>query len=133
MSPCSCINDSNLACTVASDPTKDCSIRCLATTQAQVMVSVTRGRMQPVQPPTDDLQGILTPAEYKVSETKEGLLSIKRTRSTLVESDVSHLYEIIFNITNEKVDSFHTDLSSRTGERMMIFKMYNNIEDLFNK
>ena len=80
-----------------------------------------------------DLQGILTPAEYKVSETKEGLLSIKRTRSTLVESDVSHLYEIIFNITNEKVDSFHTDLSSRTGERMMIFKMYNNIEDLFNK
>ena len=80
-----------------------------------------------------DLQCILTPAEYKVSETKEGLLSIKRTRSTLVESDVSHLYEIIFNITNEKVDSFHTDLSSRTGERMMIFKMYNNIEDLFNK
>lgn len=80
-----------------------------------------------------DLQGILTPAEYKVSETKEGLLSIKRTRSTLVELDISHLYEIIFNITNEKVDSFHTDLSSRTGERMMIFKMYNNVEDLFNK
>ena len=50
-----------------------------------------------------------------------------------MESDVSHLYEIIFNIANEKVDSFHTDLSSRTGERMMIFKMYNNIEDLFNK
>ena len=28
----------------------------LASTQAQVMVSITRGKMQPVQPPTDDLQ-----------------------------------------------------------------------------
>ena len=38
-----------------------------------------------------DLQGILTAAEYAVSQTQEGLLSIKRTRSTLVESGVSQL------------------------------------------
>ena len=34
-----------------------------------------------------NLQGILTPAEYRVCETQEGLLNIKRTRSELVESD----------------------------------------------
>ena len=32
------------------------------------------------------LQGILTPAEYRVCSTNEGLLNIKRTRSELVES-----------------------------------------------
>ncbi len=67
-----------------------------------------------------DLQGVLTPAEYSVCETQEGLLSIKRTRS-------------IFEITQQDVKSFHTDLSSRTGERMMIFKMHHNIEEQFNK
>ncbi|MCD8819397.1 DUF2294 domain-containing protein [Mammaliicoccus sciuri] len=80
-----------------------------------------------------DLQGVLTPAEYSVCETQEGLLSIKRTRSKLVESDMDHLYQMIFDITQQDVKSFHTDLSSRTGERMMIFKMHHNIEELFNK
>lgn len=80
-----------------------------------------------------DLQGVLTPAEYRVCETQEGLLSIKRTRSKLVESDMDHLYQLIFDITQQDVKSFHTDLSSRTGERMMIFKMHHNIEELFNK
>lgn len=79
-----------------------------------------------------DLQGVLTPAEYSVCETQEGLLSIKRTRSKLVESDMDHLYQLIFDITLQDVKSFHTDLSSRTGERMMIFKMHHNIEELFN-
>ncbi|UXU84073.1 DUF2294 domain-containing protein [Mammaliicoccus sciuri] len=80
-----------------------------------------------------DLQDVLTPAEYSVCETQEGLLSIKRTRSKLVESDMDHLYQMIFEITQQDVKSFHTDLSSRTGERMMIFKMHHNIEELFNK
>lgn len=80
-----------------------------------------------------DLQGVLTPAEYSVCETQEGLLSIKRTRSKLVESDMDHLYQMIFEITQQDVKSFHTDLSSRTGERMMIFKMHHNIEEQFNK
>lgn len=80
-----------------------------------------------------DLQGVLTPAEYSVCETQEGLLSIKRTRSKLVESDMDRLYQMIFEITQQDVKSFHTDLSSRTGERMMIFKMHHNIEEQFNK
>ena len=78
-----------------------------------------------------NLQGILTPAEYTVCETKTGMLTIKRTRSELVESGIEDLYEIILNITGEKVKSFHTDLSSRTGERVMVFKLFNDIESKF--
>lgn len=40
------------------------------------------------------LKGILTPAEYKLSETAEGLLSIKKIRSDLVESGRDQLESI---------------------------------------
>ena len=67
-----------------------------------------------------NLQGILTPAEYTVCETKDGMLTIKKNRSELVESGIDDLKEIILELTGEEVKSFHTDISSRTGERVMI-------------
>ena len=69
------------------------------------------------------LRGILTPAEYSVCEDKEGLLSVKENRKSLVESGVEELKEIIFTITGFEVLSFHTDLSTRSGERIMVFKL----------
>ena len=78
-----------------------------------------------------NLQGILTPAEYLVCETKEGMLSIKRIRSDLVESGIKDLKEIILTITGEEVKSFFTDISTRTGERVMVFKLFNNLEKKF--
>lgn len=77
------------------------------------------------------LRGVLTPAEYTVCETKDGMLSIKRTRSDLVESGVDDLREIILNITGEEVKSFYTDLSTKTGERVMVFKLFNDLEKSF--
>jgi len=74
------------------------------------------------------LQGILTPAEYAVCQTKDGMLSIKHTRSGLVESGLDGLKEIILTITGEEVKSFHTDLSTRTGERVIVFKLFNDLE-----
>ncbi|MCY1038622.1 LLM class flavin-dependent oxidoreductase [Staphylococcus nepalensis] len=57
----------------------DAQAEYLATTQAQVMVSITRGRMQPVQPPTDDLRGLLTPTEYEIAK--------QRMQSSLIGSE----------------------------------------------
>ncbi|MCP8615369.1 DUF2294 domain-containing protein [Salirhabdus salicampi] len=78
-----------------------------------------------------NLKGILTPAEYSVCESTEGMLAIKRIRSKLVESGVSYLNEIILDITGEEVKSFHTDISTSTGERVMVFKLMNNLENTF--
>jgi len=78
------------------------------------------------------LQGILTPAEYTVCETKDGMLTIKKTRSELVESGIDNLKEIIFTITGEEVKGFHTDISSRTGERLMVFIIFNDYEKNIN-
>ncbi|WP_379970936.1 DUF2294 domain-containing protein [Ectobacillus sp. sgz5001026] len=74
------------------------------------------------------LQGILTPAEYSVCKDKDGLLSVKESRNSLVESGEDDLKEIIFSITNQEVVSFHTDISTRTGERVMVFKLSDDLQ-----
>ncbi|MFP4016818.1 MAG: DUF2294 domain-containing protein, partial [Halanaerobiales bacterium] len=74
------------------------------------------------------LQGILTPAEYSLSETKDGLLSIKKIRADLVESGRNDIDQLIKEITGYDVATFHTDISTRTGERVMIFKFSCDIE-----
>ncbi|PKC53344.1 hypothetical protein RhiirA1_479499, partial [Rhizophagus irregularis] len=48
------------------------------------------------------LRGILSPAEYTLCKTKEGLLSVKRNRTALIESGVEDLKEIILNLTGVK-------------------------------
>ncbi|WP_174731222.1 DUF2294 domain-containing protein [Mesobacillus harenae] len=75
------------------------------------------------------LRGILTPAEYSLCETKEGVLTIKKVRSELVEHGLEQLMEIVCKISQEEVISFHTDISTRTGERIMVFKLSSNFEE----
>lgn len=77
------------------------------------------------------LRGILTPAEYSLCENKEGLLSIKKTRTGLVESGVENLKEMILGITGLDVLSFHTDISTRTGERVIVFRLSSDLSDTF--
>ncbi|MEK4876413.1 DUF2294 domain-containing protein [Bacillus sp. FSL W8-0102] len=79
------------------------------------------------------LHGILTPAEYTLCDSKEGRLSIKQVRTSLVESGVDDLMEMISEITGVNVKSFHTDISTQTGERIMVFKLEENVEKKLNR
>ncbi|MCM3569475.1 DUF2294 domain-containing protein [Neobacillus mesonae] len=74
------------------------------------------------------LQGILTRAEYSLCQDKEGLLSVKEHRNSLVETGIEDLKQIILSITGLEVISFHTDISTRTGERMMVFKLSEDLQ-----
>lgn len=74
------------------------------------------------------LQGILTPAEYTLCQNKEGLLSVKEVRNSLVESGLEDLKEIILTITGQEVVNFHTDISTQTGERVMVFKLSSDFQ-----
>jgi uncharacterized protein YbcI len=74
------------------------------------------------------LNGILTPAEYKLCDTKEGLLSVKRIRSDLVESGREKLSQLIRDLTGEEVVSFYTDISTLTGERIMVFRLSSDLQ-----
>lgn len=75
------------------------------------------------------LSGVLTPAEYKLCDAKEGLLAVKRMRSDLVESGREYLGNVIRELTGEEVKSFHTDISTHTGERIMVFRLSGNLQE----
>jgi uncharacterized protein YbcI len=74
------------------------------------------------------LNSILTPAEYSLCKDREGLLSVKKNRNSLVESGIDDLKKIIWTVTEQEVVSFHTDISTQTGERVMVFKLSGDLE-----
>ncbi|MGG3843889.1 DUF2294 domain-containing protein [Anoxybacillus kestanbolensis] len=74
------------------------------------------------------LRGILTPAEKALCETKEGMLSIKRIRADLIESGSEQLKQMIYTLTGKQVTSMHTDISTKTGERMIVFLLQEPID-----
>lgn len=74
------------------------------------------------------LKGILTPAEEKLAADQEGAQLIKQVRRRLIESSRTLLEKIIQDITGTEVISLHTDISSRTGERIFVFCLNENLE-----
>lgn len=75
------------------------------------------------------LKGILTPAEQALAKTRDGQQSVKKIRADLVESGREQLGEIIQQITGETVISFFTDISTKTGERIMVFILSDSLEN----
>lgn len=79
------------------------------------------------------LKGVLTPAEEKLAAEKDGAQLIKQVRMRLIESSRPLLEQIINNKTGAEVRTLHTDISSRTGERVFILCLNKNLEDELKK
>jgi len=77
------------------------------------------------------LKGVLTPAEEQLAKTDEGANLIKKVRVQLLESAKVLLNSIIKEITGYNVISLHTDISTKTGERIIVFTLNKDIEDSF--
>lgn len=77
------------------------------------------------------LKGVLTPAEEQLSKTTEGAALIKKTRVQLLEGARLLLKNILLDITGCQIKSLHTDISTKTGERIIIFTLDQNLEDKF--
>lgn len=77
------------------------------------------------------LKGVLTVAEKNLSKEVEGKMLVKQTRVRLLENARKLLEVIVENITGSKVVSLHTDVSTNTGERVIIFTMSENISKRF--
>ena len=75
------------------------------------------------------LNGVLTKAEKKLSENIEGRMLVKQTRARLLESSRDFLDNAVQKITNCKVVSMHTDISTKKGERIIIFILNKNLEE----
>lgn len=77
------------------------------------------------------LKGVLTPAEEQLAKTAEGAELIKRTRVELLEGARVLLEKIISDTTDCQVKSLHTDISTKTGERIIVFTLDQNLEGKF--
>ena len=77
------------------------------------------------------LKGVLTPAEEQLAKSTEGSTLIKRTRVQLLEGAKILLEQIVLDVTGFQTISLHSDISTKTGERFIIFTLDQNLEDKF--
>ena len=72
------------------------------------------------------LKNVLTQAELRLADTterKDGRELIKRIRITLLEQGRPLLVSAVETIVGAKVKSLHTDISTVTGERVILFSL----------
>ncbi len=66
------------------------------------------------------LRGVLTLAELKLAENREGQTLVKETRRQLFESSRQLLDDIVRDTLGCEPVSLHTDMSTKTGERIIV-------------
>jgi uncharacterized protein YbcI len=77
------------------------------------------------------LRGILTPAEMKLAETQAGQGLVKETRRQLFETSRSLIESMVKEIIGCNVISLHTDMSTKTGERVVVLTVDVNLDHKF--
>jgi uncharacterized protein YbcI len=75
------------------------------------------------------LKGILTPAEENLASKEGGAHLIKDIRTRLIETSRTLIEQILKDVTGLTVISLHTDISSRSGERIFVFVLEANLEE----
>lgn len=78
------------------------------------------------------LRGVLTPAESHLAKDEDGIHLIKQVRAKLLENSYGILADSIRNITRCSAISFHTDISTKTGERVIVITLEEDIERRFS-
>ena len=74
------------------------------------------------------LKGVLTPAEQQLTKTPDGGELVKKMRSTLIEKARFLLYQVVGDITGNKIVDLHTDISTSSGERIFVFILERDLE-----
>lgn len=77
------------------------------------------------------LRGVLTPAELKLAERPEGKTLVKETRRQLFETSRPLLEVIVRDVIDCNMISLHTDMSTKTGERIVVFTVDIDLAEKF--
>ena len=75
------------------------------------------------------LKGVLTPAEKQLVKNEEGKKLIKQVRENLIEGSRNILATALKEITGREMISLHTDISTKSGERVIIFVLDDKLAD----
>ncbi len=77
------------------------------------------------------LTGVLTPAEHQLAKTENKLRGrqlIKQMRIELLENGRPVLEPAVESVIGAKIKSLHTDISTTTGERIILFTLKSEIQ-----
>ncbi|PHV69982.1 hypothetical protein CS063_12605 [Sporanaerobium hydrogeniformans] len=79
------------------------------------------------------LLGFLNPSEQKLTDNPQGIELFKKMRTLLFEGGREYLETLIKNIIDVAVISTHSDISTRTGEKIIVITTDSNLEELVTK
>ncbi len=79
------------------------------------------------------LAGFLSPSEQKLTDNRQGIDLLKRVRSSLFESGRGYLETLITDFINVAIVSTHSDISTKTGEKIIVITVDRNLEELCTK
>jgi uncharacterized protein YbcI len=69
------------------------------------------------------LKGVLTPAEEKLLETREGKTLVKETRRQLFDTSRPAMNQLVNEILNANLIDLFSDISLDTGERVIVLTL----------
>ena len=77
------------------------------------------------------LKGFLSQSEQKLAENSQGVDLLKKVRMMLFENSREHLVDLMKEVVDVNVISTHSDVSTRTGEKIIVITVDENLDDKF--
>lgn len=79
------------------------------------------------------LTGFLSPSEQKLTDNPQGIELFKKVRTSLFEGGRGYLETLIIDVIGVAIVSTHSDISTKTGEKMIVITTDRNLEELITK
>ena len=73
--------------------------------------------------------GFLSQSERKLAETTQGVEQIKKLRAMLFEAARGEIEAMITSIVKLDIVSIHSDVSTKSGEKIILFTLGGNLEE----
>ena len=77
------------------------------------------------------LKDFFSAAEKRLAQEGE-VEQVKKLRTLLFENEEKNFKNMIKEIINTEIESVHSDVSTRTGEKVIIISLKKNIENKYN-
>lgn len=77
------------------------------------------------------LIGFLSPSEKKITENEQGIELFKKVRTSLFECGRGYLEKLLADIMDVVVISTHSDISTKTGEKVIVITVDRDLESIY--
>jgi uncharacterized protein YbcI len=79
------------------------------------------------------LSGYLSPSEQKLTDNPQGVELFKKVRSSLFEGGRGYLETLITELIDVAIVSTHSDISTKTGEKIIVITVDQNLDELLTR